>query len=42
MHNTIDESNFASEIKKLRELKQSGVLSEEEFENKKSDILDRL
>jgi len=42
MNDNIDESDFASEIKKLRELKQSGVLSEEEFENKKSDILDRI
>jgi len=42
INNNANESDFVSEIKKLRELKQSGIISEEEFENKKSDILDRI
>jgi len=41
-NDNISESDFVSGIKNLRELKQKGVISEEEFEKKKSDILERI
>ncbi|MEW8955612.1 SHOCT domain-containing protein [Clostridium sp.] len=37
-----NQENILEQIKKLSELKDSGILTEEEFNNKKSELLTRI